>query len=118
MTVAIRRLAPVAHLPLVLGVLRKLEVARLINEMIPPNPAHVVSCGRGVEALVLAILDGHHALYKVGQRLDERGMFSLLQPALEASSLHDTRLGQILDALLKANLNAVLSPIALKSLDT
>lgn len=56
MTVSIRRLAPVAHLPLVLGVLRKLEVARLIDEMIPPNPAHVVSCGRGVEALVLAIL--------------------------------------------------------------
>jgi hypothetical protein len=23
----------------------------------------VLSCGRGVEALLLAILDGHHALY-------------------------------------------------------
>ena len=118
MTVSIRRLAPVAHLPLVLGVLRKLEVARLIDEMIPPNPTHVVSCGRGVEALVLAILDGHHALYKVGQRLDERGMLALLQPALQATSLHDTRLGQILDALFKANLNQVFSPIALKSLET
>jgi hypothetical protein len=118
MTVSIRRLAPVAHLPLVLGVLRKREVARLIDEMIPPNPAHVVSCGRGVEALVLAILDGHHALYKVGQRLDERGMLPLLQPALEATSLHDTRLGQILDSLFKANLNRVFSPIALQSLET
>lgn len=36
-----------------------------------------------VEALVLDILDGHHALYKVGRRLYERGMLPLLQPGLE-----------------------------------
>jgi hypothetical protein len=74
MALSIRRLSPVAHLPLVLGVLRQLEVAQIIDTMIPPNPAHVLSNGRGVEALVVAILDGHHALYKVGRRLDERGM--------------------------------------------
>jgi hypothetical protein len=27
-----------------------------------------------VEALLLAMLDGHHALYKVGARLEARGM--------------------------------------------
>jgi hypothetical protein len=86
--------------------------------MIPPNPAHVLSSGRGVEALVLAILDGHHVLYKVGRRLDERGMLPLLQPGLEALSVHDTRLGQILDALFDANLNQVFSAIALKALET
>jgi hypothetical protein len=52
MTVSIRHIAPVAHLPLVWGVLRKLEVAQLIDTLIPPNPAHVLSGGRGVEALV------------------------------------------------------------------
>jgi hypothetical protein len=62
MAVASRHLAPVAHLPLILGVLRKLDVAPLIDRLLPPKPAHVLSCGRGVEALVLAILDGHHAL--------------------------------------------------------
>jgi transposase len=118
MAIFIRRLAPVAHLPLVLGVLRKLEVAQLIDTIIPPNPAHVLSNGRGVEALVLAILDGHHVLYKVGRRLDERGMFPLLQPGLEMTSVHDTRLGQILDALFAANLNQVFSAIALKTLET
>jgi transposase len=117
-TVSIHRLSPVAHLPLVLGVLRKLEVAQLIDTMIPPNPAHVLSNGRGVEALVLAILDGHHALYKVGRRLDERGLIPLLQPDLDVTSVHDTRLGQILDVLFDANLNQVFSPIALKALET
>jgi transposase len=118
MAISIRGLAPVAHLPLVLGLLRKLEVARLIDTIIPPHPEHVLSCGRGVEALVLAILDGHHALYKVGGRLEERGMLSLLQPGLTCASVHDTRLGQILDALFAANLNRVFGTIALKALET
>lgn len=118
MVVSIRDVAPVAHLPLVLGMLRKLEVARLIDTIIPPHPEHVLSCGCGVEALVLAILDGHHALYKVGGRLDERGMLPLLQPGLTRASVHDTRLGQILDALFAAHLNQVFGAIALHALET
>ena len=73
MAMTVQQIHPVAHLPLVLGVLRRLEVATVIDRLIPPHPAHGLSCGRGVEALVLAILDGHHALYKVGKRLEERG---------------------------------------------
>ncbi|ETX03898.1 DUF4277 domain-containing protein [Candidatus Entotheonella palauensis] len=106
------------NLPLVLGVLRQLGVAPLIDSIIPPHPEHIVSAGRAVEALVLAILDGHHALYKVGRRLDERGMLPLLQPGLEPHSLHDTRLGQTLDALFGANLHQVFSAIALRALET
>src|SRR5262245_36615507 len=96
---------------------RGLEVATVIYRLIPPHPAHVLSCGRGVAALVLAILDGDHALYKVGQRLEERGMVALLQPGLTQASLHDHRLGHILEALFAAHLNQVFSAIALKALD-
>ena len=117
MTVSVQQIHPVAHLPLVLGVLRRLEVAPIIDRLLPPHPAHVLSSGRGVEALVLAILDGDHALYKVGQRLEERGMIPLLQPGLTRASLHDYRLGHILDALFAANLNTVFSAIALKALE-
>jgi transposase len=117
MAVAIHQISPVAHLPLVLGVVRKLNVAALIDTFCPPHPAHVLSCGRGVEALLLAILDGHHALYKVGARLEERGMVALLQPGLTHASLHDYRLGQILDALFAANLNRVFGAIALNALE-
>src|SRR5262249_52323361 len=75
MAIAVQQLAPIAHLPLVLGVLRRLEVATVIDRLIPPHPAHGLSTGHGVEALVLAILDGHHALYKVGE-----GVSKLLIP--------------------------------------
>jgi hypothetical protein len=118
MAIVIRDIAPVGHLPLILGVLRKLNVASLVDTLIPPHPEHVLSCGRGVEALVLAILDGHHVLYKVGARLDERGLLPLLQPGLTRTSIHDTRLGQILDALFAANLNRVFGVIALNTLET
>jgi len=80
MAVSVQHIHPVAHLPLVLGVLRRLEVATIVDHLLPPHPAHVLSSGRGVAALVLAMLDGDHALYKVGQRLEDRGMLSLLQP--------------------------------------
>src|SRR5215475_4540333 len=145
MAMTVQQIQPVAHLPLVLGVLRRLEVATVIDRLIPPHPAttrelvcrvgrdeavdhsgdllipphpaHKLSCGRGVEALVLAILDGHHALYKVGQRLEERGMLALLQPGLTRASLHDDRLGHILEALFAANLNKVYSAVALNALE-
>jgi transposase len=117
MAISVSGIAPVAHLPLILGMLRKLEVAALIDEVIPPHPDNVMSCGTGVEALILAILDGDHALYKVGSRLEERGMLPLLQAGLERESLNDYRLGQVLDALFAANLNRVFGALALKALE-
>jgi len=78
MAVAVSEICPVAHLSLILGMLRKLDVAVLIDSMLPRHSGNVLSVGRGVEALVLAILDGQHALYKVGARLEERGMLPLL----------------------------------------
>src|SRR5436309_11782277 len=116
MATTVQQIHPVAHLPLVLGVCRRLEVNTVIDRLIPPHPAHGLSCGRGVAALVLAILDGHHALYKVGRRLAARGMVALLQPGLTRASLTDYRLGHILDALSAANLNAVLRAVALHAL--
>jgi hypothetical protein len=44
-----------------------------------PHPDHVISCGTGVEALVPAMLDGDHALDKVGSQFEERGMLPLLR---------------------------------------
>lgn len=117
MAMPVQQMRPVAHWPLILGVLRRLEVATIIDRLIPPHPAHVLSCGRGVEALVLAILDGDHALYKVGQRLEERGIVALLQPGLTRASLNDYRLGHLLDGLFAAHLNGVFGAVALKALE-
>jgi Domain of unknown function (DUF4277) len=89
MAMAIQQMRPVAHLPLVLGVVRKLNVAALIDTVCPPHPAPILSCGRGVEALLLAILDGHHALYNTSSLpiLPQGGQFPRVRclPALLCS---------------------------------
>ena len=37
MAMTVQQMHPVAHLPLVLGVLRRLEVATVIDRLIPPR---------------------------------------------------------------------------------
>ena len=51
MPVSVQQSHPIAHLPLVLDVLRRLEVATVVDSLIPPHPAHGLSGGRGVEAV-------------------------------------------------------------------
>jgi hypothetical protein len=63
MAMTVQQRHPVAHLPVVLGVLRCLEGATVMDRLIPPHPAHGLLGGRGVEALVLAMRDGQHARY-------------------------------------------------------
>src|SRR5262249_55599454 len=104
---------PVAHVPLGLGVLRRLEGATVMDHLIPPPPAPGLSCGRGVEAMGRAMLDGPHALYKEGKRLEERGMIALLHPGCIRAALNDDRVGHLLEALFAAKLNRVLSAVAL-----
>jgi Domain of unknown function (DUF4277) len=91
-------------------------VATVIDRLIPPHPAHGLTCGRGVEALVLAMLDGHHVLSKVGKRLAERGMVTRLQPGLTRAALNEYRLGHILDALFAAHLKRGFNAVALNAL--
>ena len=116
MAVGVRAIRPVAHFPWMLGIRRQLEGAAVMERRLPPPPAHVRAYGTGVEALVLAILDGHHAFYKVGPRLEERGMLDLLQPSVSRASRNDSRLGQVLDALSATNLHTVFRALALTAL--
>jgi uncharacterized protein DUF4277 len=95
--------------------MRKLTVAARIDTFCPPHPAHGLSGGRGVETLLLAMLDGPHALSKVGARWEDRGMLPLLPPGLTRASLPDDRLGQSLEALCAAHLNRVCGAIALNA---
>ena len=73
LAMTVQQMHPVAHMPVVLGILRRLEVATLVDGLIPPHPAHGLSCGRGGAALGLAMLDGQHALSKVGKRREDAG---------------------------------------------
>jgi hypothetical protein len=96
--------------------LRTLAVAAVLAPLRPLPPDTMGSCGRGAEALVLAILDGSPARDQVGPRLEERGMVPHLQAGLQRESLHEDRLGPILDALFAAHLHQGCSTRARKAL--
>jgi transposase len=55
MAVTIQQISPVAHLPLVLGVVRTLNVAALIETFCPPHPAHSLSCAANLNRVFGAI---------------------------------------------------------------
>jgi hypothetical protein len=69
MAVAIQQISPVAHLPLVLGVVRKLNVAALIDTFCPPvvrknslfTPLDDVpsTCDNKEEGILLPVIEGH-----------------------------------------------------------
>ena len=63
------------------------------------------------------MLEGHHALSKVGRRLAARGRVTLLQPELTRAALNDDRLGPLLEALCAAHLNKGFGIVALKALE-
>jgi hypothetical protein len=117
MALTMPQISPVAHWPWVLGGVRQRNVAALIATFCPPPPAHLRSGGRGVEALLLAMLDGQHALSQGGARLEARGRFPRLQPGRARASRHADRLGQRREALLAAQRKRVCGASARTALE-
>jgi len=46
MAASVHAIRPVAHLPLLLGMLRQLKVASIIDDLIPPHPDNVTNLAK------------------------------------------------------------------------
>lgn len=104
------------HLPLVAACLRYLEIAKTIDEIVPPHPLNHVTTGECVEALVLSILTGEHALYNVSDVLSKYDTSIIFQKEIDPNWFHDNRLGNSLDDLKKAGLDSSYSAIISKAI--
>src|SRR5919199_3469556 len=93
------------HLPLVGAMLRELAVKETRDALIPPHKRNAVTVGECVEALVLTILTGEHALSRVAQTLAGYDLAVIFQRSLDAAHFHDNRLGRTLEALWTAGLD-------------
>jgi transposase len=93
------------HLPLVGAMLRELAVKDALDSLIVPHERNAVTVGACIEALVLTILTGEHALSRVAETLAGYDLEVIFQRPLEASHFHDNRLGRALDALWSAGLD-------------
>jgi hypothetical protein len=95
----------VDHLPLVGAMRRELAVKETLDALILPHKRHEVTVGEGVEALVLTMLTGEHALSRVADTLAGDELAVTCQRPLEAAHFHDNRWGRALDALWTAGLD-------------
>ena len=89
MAVSVQQSHPIAHLPLILGVLRRLEVATGLDRLIPPHPAHGLSCGRGVAAFDSTLSRGRDHAHALSHGLDAhlRNDNALISACLQVSFL-------------------------------
>src|SRR5215510_2040711 len=93
------------HLPVVGAMLRELAVKDTLDALIPPHARHAVTVGECIEALVLTILTGEHALSRVAETLAGYDLEVIFQHPVNALHFHDNRLGRALDALWEAGLD-------------
>jgi transposase len=104
------------HLPLVAACMRYLEIAKTIDELVPSHPLNHVTTGECVEALVLSILTGEHALYNVSEVLSQYDNSVIFQKEVDPNWFHDNRLGNSLDDLNASGLNNLYSAIISKAI--
>lgn len=104
------------HLPLVSACMRHLEIAKTIDEIVPPHPLNHVTTGECAEALVLSILTGEHALYNVSEVLSQYDTSVIFQKEVDPNWFHDNRLGNGLDDLKAAGLDNLYSAIISKAI--
>jgi transposase len=87
------------HLPLLGALLRELAVKDTLDALIPAHDRNVVTVGECVEALVLTILTGEHALSRVADTVAGYDLAVIGQRPMDAAYFHDTHLGRALNAL-------------------
>ncbi len=104
------------HLPLVSACMRYLEIAKTIDEIVPPHPLNHVTTGECVEALVLSILTGEHALYNVSDVLSQYDTSVIFQKEVDPNWFHDNRLGNGLDDLKATGLDILYSALISKAI--
>ncbi|GAB61836.1 MAG: DUF4277 domain-containing protein [Candidatus Jettenia sp.] len=101
------------HLPLVSACMRYLEIDQIIDELVPSHKLNCVSAGECLQAMVLSILTGQHALYKVSEVLGDYDTEIIFQKPIKPESFHDNRLRAALDQMGEAGLGMLYSKLML-----
>jgi len=103
---------PVAHLPFVRAVVGQLGILEMVDERCPKHPLNRVSDAQCVLALVLNVLCGRPALYRMDDWLAQLDVDVLFGPGTSADAFNDTRLAEPLDHLDEAGTDTLLADIA------
>ena len=101
------------HLGIVSGVVRKIRLVELIDQMIPPAPQRGVTAGEAVLALVLNGLGFvSRPLYLTPAYFETKPVGTLIRPGLTEEDLNEFTLGRALDDLHESGLSSLFLHVA------
>jgi len=101
--------AVVRHLPLVREAISELGLEAALEARLPPDPRMKVSDADCVLVMILNILHGRVALYKMSEWLEGTDMEVLFGAGVDGACFTDTRLGEALDRIAAAGTDDLLS---------
>lgn len=112
------RSLPVGHLPVIRACLDKLGVFAVLDEHLPRHALAHASDAECLAVMVLNILSGRVALWRMDQRFEHIDLELLLGEGVESGWFHDNRLGRALDHIDAAGTDSLLSDIVLRYLNS
>ncbi len=108
--IAIRNLD---HLGLVAGLCQELDIARMIDAVLPKNQSFKVSHGQALVAMIINGLGFHSSTLHLFPRFfANKPVERLIGPGLCADDLNDDVLGRCLDALFAADVSTLYQVMA------
>ena len=110
------RSLPAAHLPVIRGIIDQLGIVDVLDAFCPRHPLSKVSDAECVVAMLLNILSGRVALWRMDKWLELLDVELVLGEGVEAGFFHDTRLGQTLDHLDEVGTDRILGELVTRYL--
>ena len=110
------RSLPVGHLPVIRACLDQLGVFAALDEHLPHHALAHASDAECLAVMVLNILSGRVALWRMDQRFEHVDLELLLGEGVQSSWFHDNRLGRAVDHIDEVGTDTLLSDIGLRYL--
>jgi len=107
------RAAIVQHLPIVREVIERLGIYKTISRILPHDGRMRVSDADCVTLMILNILHGRVALYKMNEWLESADIGVVLGDDCPADAFYDDRLAGTLDRIFEVGIDDVLSEVVL-----
>lgn len=109
--------APVAHLPVIRGLIDQLGIYEIIDTLLPKHPLSRVSDADCVVAMMLNVLCGRVALFRMDWWLERTDVELLLGPGKPADAFDDNRLSAALDHIDSVGTDELLTAVVKRYLE-
>ncbi len=101
------------HLAIAAAYCRAIKVKETVNRLVPSRME--VDPGTVVVAMLLDTLGGRSPLYRLADTFEEKDLGLLLGSSIPASSLNDTNVGRVLDAIFEFGASKIITEVAIEA---